>query len=249
MIVLWITLILFQQAYMLIPMETVQVGEPVTFMCISPDLRDYKVQWFKQSAGETLKLIVTLTKFMLVYEPEFNSSRFNANITESMSSLTILRTAEEDEGMYHCGKMKWTKPTWSSTYLSIKESSERTSNLSVVQWPSGSDPVHPGDSMTLQCSVLSDSDNKTCPGGHSVFWFRAGSVKSYPDIIYTGKNGSNGCDQRPNSQKSCVYHFSKNVSSSDAGTYYCAVAACGRILFGDGAKVDIDGDCLIFIMK
>ncbi|XP_074529767.1 signal-regulatory protein beta-2-like [Halichoeres trimaculatus] len=241
MIVLWITLLLFQQAYPLIPIKTVQVGEAVTFMCAYPGILVKTVQWFKQSAGETLKQIVTLKKYSVPqHGQEFSASRFDANINENMSSLTILGTTQEDEGMYHCAVTEWTIKIGSSTYLSIKGSSERTSNLSVIQWPSGSDPVRPGDSMTLQCSVLSDSDNKTCPGGHSVFWFRAGSVKSYPDIIYTDKNRRGECDQRPNSQKSCVYHFSKNVSSSDAGTYYCAVAACGRILFGDGVKVDID---------
>ncbi|XP_038554920.1 uncharacterized protein LOC119888436 [Micropterus salmoides] len=87
-----------------------------------------------------------------------------------------------------------------------------------------SDKDRPGDSVTLQCSVLSESDNETCPGDHSVYWFRAGSDKSHPDIIYTDGNGHDECDKRSDSQKSCVYHFSKNVSSSDAGTYYCAVA-------------------------
>ncbi|XP_039669010.1 uncharacterized protein LOC120566554 [Perca fluviatilis] len=118
---------------------------------------------------------------------------------------------------------------------------QRTSNYTVVQWPTVSDPVRPGDSVTLQCSVLSDSGNKTCPGDDSVFWFRARSNKSYPDIIYTDGRRHNECDKRSDTQKSCVYRFSKNISSSDAGTYYCAVATCGEILFGDGTKLDIEG--------
>ena len=104
-----------------------------------------------------------------------------------------------------------------------------------------SDPVHAGDSVTLQCSVLSDSENKTCPGGHSVYWFRAGSDASHPDLIYT--DGSRDeCRKKtgiPSSPKSCVYRFSKNISSSDAGTYYCAVATCGEILFGNGTKLEL----------
>uniref|UniRef100_A0A4W6CFJ8 Ig-like domain-containing protein n=1 Tax=Lates calcarifer TaxID=8187 RepID=A0A4W6CFJ8_LATCA len=92
-----------------------------------------------------------------------------------------------------------------------------------------SDPVRPGDSVTLQCSVLSESENKTCPGDHSVYWFRAGSDKLHPEIIYTH---GNDCEKRSDSLKSC------NVSSSDSGTYYCAVATCGEILFGKGTKVE-----------
>ncbi|KAI3351501.1 hypothetical protein L3Q82_020361, partial [Scortum barcoo] len=108
---------------------------------------------------------------------------------------------------------------------------QRTSNYTVVQWPTVSDSVRPGDLMTLQCSVLSDSENKTCPGDHNVFWFKTGSDKSHPNIIYTDGNRHDECDKRSDTQKSCIYHFSKSVSSSDAGTYYCAVATCGEILF------------------
>ncbi|CAK6983987.1 uncharacterized protein LOC121901587 [Scomber scombrus] len=147
--------------------------------------------------------------------------------------------------MYHCAVMDWLKNIWSGTYLSIKVlyyigNTERTSNYTVVQQPAVSDPVHPGDSVTLQCSVLSDSGNKTCPGGHSVYWFRTGSDASNQDFIYTDGSTPDECDKGPDSLKSCDYHFSKNISSSDAGTYYCAVATCGKILFGNGTKLQIE---------
>ena len=74
------------------------------------------------------------------------------------------------------------------TVLHCIGNTERTSNYTVVQWPTVSDPVHPGDSVTLQCSVLSDYKNKT---------------------------------------------------SFDARTYYCAVATCGEILFGNGTKLEL----------
>ncbi|XP_078116308.1 uncharacterized protein LOC144524138 isoform X2 [Sander vitreus] len=107
--------------------------------------------------------------------------------------------------------------------------------------------VRPGDSETLQCSVLSDSKNKTCPEEHSVFWFRAGSDKSHPSLIYAQGNNSDGCEKSPEalSSQKCIYSFSKTVSSSDTGTYYCAVATCGEILFGNGIKLDSEvvGTC------
>ncbi|KAM4555698.1 uncharacterized protein PAE49_014676 [Odontesthes bonariensis] len=117
---------------------------------------------------------------------------------------------------------------------------QRTSNYTVIQEPAVSDPAGPGDSVSLQCSVLSDSENKTCSGDLSVFWFRAASNKSHPHIIYSDGNGRNECDKRAATQRRCVYHFSKNISSSDAGTYYCAVATCGEILFGNGAKLETE---------
>ncbi|XP_071314244.1 uncharacterized protein [Trachinotus anak] len=195
MIVWWVALLVLHQGYSLVPVITVQLGEPVTFTCTLPDveLSSRQLSWYKQSAGDTLKLIVTQKKF-----------------------------AQPD--LYHSGN------------------SQRTSNYTVVQWPTLSDPVRPGDSVTLQCSVLSDSDNKTCPGDHSVYWFRAGAAESHPDIIYTDGKRRDDCEKKPDPRsapKSCVYRFSKNVSSADAGTYYCAVATCGEILFGNGTTLQI----------
>ncbi|XP_049898408.1 uncharacterized protein LOC126389035 [Epinephelus moara] len=241
MILLWVALLVLHRGYTLVPVTTVQLGEPVTLMCDLPDEFRDKLYWYKQSAGETLKLIVRLQKHANpVYGPQFSASRLDVNISNKISRLTILRTIQKDEGMYHCAVMEWTEITWSGTYLSLKGNTQRTSNYAVVQWPTVSDPVPPEASMSLQCSVLSDSKNKMCPGDHSVFWFRAGSDKSHPDIIYTDGNRHEECDRNSDTQKSCVYRFSKNVSSSDAGTYYCAVATCGQILFGDGTKVEIE---------
>ncbi|XP_026214199.1 signal-regulatory protein beta-2-like [Anabas testudineus] len=238
MIVLLATLLLLHRGYSLVPVITVQLDKPVTFTCFLPDegLKSRQLFWYKQSAGDELKLIATLKKFSNPqYAPGFSNLRLEVKHSEHISNLTILRTIHEDEGMYHCALVDWTNTTWTGMYLSVKGNSERTST--VVQ--TVSDPVRPGDSVTLQCSVLSNFDNKTCPGDHSVYWFRAGSDKSHPDIIYTG--GNNECERRSDAVKSCVYRFSKTVSSSDAGTYYCAVATCGQILFGDGTNLQIEG--------
>ncbi|CAL8332994.1 unnamed protein product [Gadus morhua 'NCC'] len=41
-------------------------------------------------------------------------------------------------------------------------------------------------------------------------------------------------------KESCVYTLPKNnINSSDAGTYYCALAACGEVVFGSGTTLDI----------
>ncbi|KAM7389139.1 hypothetical protein PAMP_023133 [Pampus punctatissimus] len=112
----------------------------------------------------------------------------------------------------------------------------------IKMWSTVSDPVRPGDSVTLQCSVVSESQNEMCPGETSIYWYRAGSHASHPAFIYTDGNSRDICREKPgihSSPKSCVYRFSKNISSSDAGTYYCAVATCGDILFGNGTKVEL----------
>ncbi|XP_031159121.1 uncharacterized protein LOC116052504 [Sander lucioperca] len=244
MIVLWVTLLLLHQGYTLTPVTTVHLGEPATLTCVfsNKELSSKKLHWYKQSAGETLKCIVTLWKSTQPqYAPDVSESRLEVKYDKNFSNLTILSTTKEDEGMYHCAFMEWNDNQWSGTYLLVKGNTQRTSNYTVVQWPTLSDPVRPGDSVSFQCSILSDSEDKTCPGDDSVFWFRAGSDKSHPDIIYTDERQHDGCDKRSDTQKSCVYRFSKIVSSSDAGTYYCAVATCGEILFADGTKLDIEG--------
>ncbi|XP_018549269.1 signal-regulatory protein beta-2 [Lates calcarifer] len=247
MIVLWVTLLVLHHGYSLVPVITVHLGEPVTFTCVLPgtELSNRQFYWFKQNTGDNLKLIVTLWKSTKPeFTPEFSESRLQVNDHKSFINLTIVKTIQEDEGMYHCAIMEWIKTKWSGTYLSVKGNAQRTSNYTVVQSPTVSDPVRPGESVTLQCSVLSDSQNKTCSGDHSVYWFRAGSDKSHPNIIYTDGNKSNECEKKPDARsppKSCVYHFSKNISSSDSGTYYCAVATCGEIIFGDGTKLEIEG--------
>ncbi|XP_067375597.1 signal-regulatory protein beta-2-like [Channa argus] len=239
MMVLWVTMLLLHKGHSLVPVTTVQLGEPVTFMCANKDLnlRSKEIHWYKQSPGDTLKLIVTVLQSS-PKEIEFSESRMKVTTDKYFSNFTILRTIREDEGMYHCGVTEWIKTEWSGTYLLVKGNSQRTSNYTVVQWSTPSDPVRPGVSVTVQCSLLSDSENKKCPGDHSVYWFRAGSEKSHPEIIHT--DGNHQCEKRSDTVKSCVYGFSKTISSSDAGTYYCAVATCGQILFGNGTKLDID---------
>ncbi|XP_026214211.1 signal-regulatory protein beta-2-like [Anabas testudineus] len=244
MLVLWITLVVLQRGFSLVPVVTVQLGEPATITCdgISSSVELY---WYKQNTGDDVKIIVMMWESRPQFAPGFSDSKLKVNSSKNSSNLTILRTTEEDEGLYHCADREGLNSKWRAKYLLVKGNSERTSNYTVVQ--TVSDPVRPGDSVTLHCSVLSDSDNKTCPGDHSVYWFRAGSDKSHPDIIYTG--GNNECEKRPDSVKSCVYRFSKTVSSSDAGTYYCAVATCGQILFGNGTNLQIGGTSIPQVAK
>uniref|UniRef100_A0A3P9CNQ7 Ig-like domain-containing protein n=1 Tax=Maylandia zebra TaxID=106582 RepID=A0A3P9CNQ7_9CICH len=210
----------------LVPVKMVQLGEPATLKCDIPkDIRS-KVYWYRQSVGDTLKLIVRLYRDTEpVYASPFLKSRFPAKNANNFSKLTILETIKEDEGIYHCGTTTWCDLEWSGTYL--------------LETLKGHQTILLYNTATLQCSVLSDSENKTCPGVNNVFWFRAGSNKSHPNIIYTDGNRTDQCEKRSDHQKRCVYRFSKNVSSSDAGTYYCAVATCGEILFGNGTTVEL----------
>ncbi|CAL8236926.1 unnamed protein product, partial [Boreogadus saida] len=121
-------------------------------------------------------------------------------------------------------------------------SEQRFVSKTVVQ-QSVSASAQLGDPVALQCSITSqrtDHSNQ-CQGEPSVYWFRSGS--SHPAAIYMNGNRSGECQNSsgpPSAPQSCVYTLPKNnVDSSDAGTYYCALAACGEVVFGSGTKLDI----------
>ncbi|KAM9741338.1 uncharacterized protein ACNS7B_012469 isoform 2-T2 [Menidia menidia] len=241
MILVWVTLLpLLCRGHSQVPVVTVQIGEPVTLTCAFPvHRRSSAIYWFKQTAGGDLKTIAMQLDYS---SPEYGSGFSNLNLKVATdtknSTLTFFGTNEKDEGMYHCATFEWREVLWSGTYLMLKGNRQRMSNYTVVQQSAVSDPAGSGDSVTLQCSVLSDSENQTCSEDLSVFWFRAASDESHPHIIYSDGNRANKCNQKADAQRRCVHHFSKSISSSEVGTYYCAVATCGEILFGDGTKVE-----------
>lgn len=101
-----------------------------------------------------------------------------------------------------------------------------------VQWLTASDPVTPGDSVTMQCSVLSGAENTICPGDISMFWFTAKS-----EINCTHGKICNKCMNRSDVQMNCFHHFKNKVISSDDAPFYCAVPLCEEVLFGNGTKV------------
>ncbi|KAJ8008349.1 hypothetical protein DPEC_G00103910 [Dallia pectoralis] len=123
-----------------------------------------------------------------------------------------------------------------SFYHEFKDS--ESNRIFVLQQPV-TESVLPGDSVTLNCTIKTE----TCAGEHSVYWFRHGSGESHPGIIYTHGDRSGQCKNSTETgspTQSCVYNLPKrNLRLSDAGTYYCAVVSCGEILFGNGTKLDI----------
>lgn len=110
-----------------------------------------------------------------------------------------------------------------------------------------SDPVRPGDSVTLQCSVLSDSENTTFPGEHSVCCLRSGSNQSHPSFSFTHGHSVEDYEKTTEglSTRKCANSFIKNISSS--GIYYCSVATRVEIFGGNSSKPDTEGNFIIFL--
>ncbi len=115
---------------------------------------------------------------------------------------------------------------------------EEHTSTTVLQEPT-SDKVHIGDNIALMCRV--QTVDQKCKGHHA-YWFREAAEESGPGIIYTDgdiKKHEESCSVDSSTQ-TCIYSLTKrNFSLSDAGTYYCAVLACGKILFGNGTSLEI----------
>uniref|UniRef100_A0A667WP10 Ig-like domain-containing protein n=1 Tax=Myripristis murdjan TaxID=586833 RepID=A0A667WP10_9TELE len=226
---------------------TAHVGENVTLTCMRHDSSDTKyLFWIRLVAGNFPEVLGRT--FSFPYISHDGVARITAKQEPGKFVLHITKTQLSDTAIYYCIKVEQLRMTFlNGTFLRIKEP-----NITVVTQVFPSEPVYLGDPVTLQCSLLSDSESKACPAEHSVFWFRAGSDESHPRIIYTHGNRGDGCEKSPEAgspPQSCIYNLSKNsVSFSDAGTYYCAVATCGEILFGNATKLDIEGNHTIFIL-
>uniref|UniRef100_A0A3Q2Y5Y1 Ig-like domain-containing protein n=1 Tax=Hippocampus comes TaxID=109280 RepID=A0A3Q2Y5Y1_HIPCM len=116
-------------------------------------------------------------------------------------------------------------------------------NSAAATQDSGSDESLSGPSVTLRCSVLRPLGNKTYTDGHKVYWFRSGTDEAHPSFIYAHEE----CQKvKKDSVQKCFYAFSKNLSSSDAGTYSCAVAACGEIFTGRAREITKKGKHFVF---
>ncbi|XP_035387883.1 uncharacterized protein LOC113568445 [Electrophorus electricus] len=189
--------------------------------------------WYKQTGVQILNIAVQSPLMEVIISSEYNKSHLKLERTKTNISFSILHAAKDDGGLYFCGVVLMKTTEFSTgTFLAVTGNPELT--ISVVQSPVLG-RVPPGESVSLQCTVL--SERTTAELG--VLWFRAAAGDSHPEIIYTHHNSSHQCEIS-SSPHSCVYNFSKSVLSlSDTGTYYCAVATCGKILLGNGTIVEL----------
>ncbi|XP_062282198.1 uncharacterized protein LOC133986393 [Scomber scombrus] len=223
--------------------KTVDVGQNVTLTCNRQKSSQSNLFWIRVVSGTFPEILGGTYTF------DYNAvDQYNHHITAKQGPgtfvLHITETQLSDTAVYYCINVKNTRMTFlSGTFLRVKGPEP---DITAITQDFPSDPVSPRDSVTLQCSVLSDSESKRCPKEHKVFWFRAGSNESHRSLIYAHGNSADECEKSPEarSPKKCVYSFSKNVSSSDSGTYYCAVATCGEILFGNRTKLDSEASVI-----
>uniref|UniRef100_A0A3B5ANP9 Ig-like domain-containing protein n=1 Tax=Stegastes partitus TaxID=144197 RepID=A0A3B5ANP9_9TELE len=225
--------------------KTVGVGQDVTLACSRNSTAGGILFWFRLVAGNLPEVLGTTYFYGHAISNE--TPRITAKLGNGTFVLRITQTKLSDTALYYSLAIHFSVNPFDCSVCSHFPGPEPDITAVVQDVPS--DSVRPGDPVTLQCSVFSTSEKKTCPEQHRVFWFRAGSDESHPSLIYVHGNSHGECETSAESHSSqkCVYSFSQDVDASDTGTYYCAVATCGQILFGNGAKLDIEGNHLFFI--
>nr|XP_015195133.1 PREDICTED: uncharacterized protein LOC102698729 isoform X1 [Lepisosteus oculatus] len=248
MISLYITLMFFcevdiSQANMVFqPHRTalVQLGDKVTMECYFNTGIVAQMFWFKKPIGESPICMATSTsnlKGIISYGEFKNNERVKVTKDKGRFTLIFISTESADMATYFCAAYHHNYMSFGNGTLLIPKGLE-TMNRSVVQQPM-SVQAKLGDDVTLQCTIQTE----TCAGEHSVYWFRHGSGESLPGIIYTHVDRSDQCERNFEAGspiQSCVYNLPKgDLNHSDAGTYYCAVAICGEILFGNGTLLEI----------
>uniref|UniRef100_A0A4W6FB30 Ig-like domain-containing protein n=1 Tax=Lates calcarifer TaxID=8187 RepID=A0A4W6FB30_LATCA len=219
-----------------IELKTVRVGDDVHLTC--PRIGSGTLFWIRLVSGNLPKILGKTYS----YEPD---PRITATEGHGTFDLHIGKAKLSDAAVYYCVKTQQGELIFlEGTDLRVEGPQPVTTAVPT------SNPVHPEDFVTLQCSVLSDSENKTHLEEKCMYCFRAGSHQSLPSFNYTQGDSVYENEMNPEgvSTKKCIHSFLKNISCSDAGTYHCAVAKCGERFSENERKLDVEGNCRTFLL-
>ncbi|XP_034092097.1 uncharacterized protein LOC117559439 isoform X2 [Gymnodraco acuticeps] len=223
------------------------VGENVTLPCYIEDCDTDWLYWFKLTLGQKPRIISTAYKYNAkpTFYHEFNNSRFTLDHGKSTNHLTILNLHISDSATYYCAfAVQYVLNFAEGITISVKGSGL---NILPSVHQSTSEIIQSGDSVTLNCTVHTGS----CDGEHSLYWFK--HSEDSPGLLYTRGGRNDQCERKPNTQThTCEYILPmESLNPSHAGTYYCAVASCGHILFGNGTKLDFEDevDSLVYFLS
>ena len=214
---------------------TAEVGQNVTLKCFCPDNAVTFLSWYQQSLGGKPVIISTRMK----HNPDASISdaykdRFQVSTQDKdgINHLIISNLRLSDSATYYCGVLEFNAIEFGQgAFVHVKNS---LSNVRAVVHQPALERLRSGDSVSLSCAVHAEQ----CAGEQSFYWFRRGAAQ--PAVIYPS---AGRCTSDSESHtKNCRLNLNiKSVNSSDAGMYYCALASCGEIVFGNGTRVEITG--------
>lgn len=217
--------------------RTAKVGQTVILPCFCQRNTVTYLYWYHQSLGGKPHVISKRMKH--TPEAEISSlykERFRAlaGSESTVNDLTIKDLLPADSGTYYCVVLEFNAIEFGpGVFLHVQSSS---SNFPPPIHQPAVKLLQLGESGNLSCSVSAEP----CEGEHSLYWFRR--TASQPALMYPGigqcKRLSNGTLYGIN----CTSNLQLDpVTSSDAGTYHCALVSCGVVVFGEGTKVEITG--------
>ncbi|XP_041841425.1 uncharacterized protein LOC121639895 isoform X2 [Melanotaenia boesemani] len=212
-------------------------GGSVSLECLCKDGVEVMSYWYKQILGRSPKLMSTFykNKNNSVFEEEFNNWRFSPdtrNTGKLMLEISDLRTS--DSATYYCAMSNlYDFEFCDGTTVSVK-----SSGLSFQTLVHQSETITAEVSETLNCAVYAG----TRDAEQGVYWFKA-IHESHVGIIHTHGD-----------RNDCVYDLPmKNLKVSCSGIVYCAVASCGRMLFGNRTKLDSEDEvefhALVYVLS
>uniref|UniRef100_A0A3Q4H6C3 Ig-like domain-containing protein n=1 Tax=Neolamprologus brichardi TaxID=32507 RepID=A0A3Q4H6C3_NEOBR len=216
-----------------ISLTAVEPGDNVTLVCNVSGMEMKYFYWHKQPLGHMVQNVAKVIHGQSTISEEFKDSRFTVIKNASQYFLTIRNVSKEDEATYFCHTGTDYSPKFSGGTFLFVNGKIFFCNLLCYEFRAS---VLLGHSVTLNCSLLSKNKETAvqCSDEHTVFWFRAGPEGFDLNIINTHRNSRD-----EDVKRSCVFSLSKTIQdSSDAGTYYCAVVTCGKILLGKGTQVE-----------
>ncbi|XP_067380484.1 immunoglobulin kappa light chain-like [Channa argus] len=208
---------------------SVIVGGEVTLQCFYEGVAS-RLYWFKQTLGQKPRLISTFynsERNGVLYNEFYKNPRFTLDNKNGETHLKIKNVLISDSATYYCvSSYTYNFEFGEGTTVSVKGSA--------LFHQSVSGTIQPGGSVTLHCTVHTG----TCDGEHRVYWFK----DTQPGIIYTHGDRNSQCETKPETQThTCIYNLPmKNLNLSHAGTYHCAVASCGHIVFGKGIQLNFE---------
>lgn len=209
---------------------TAEVGQNVTLRCSCENNAVTFLSWYQQSLGGKPNIISTRMKHNTqadispVYKERF---KVFTQSEDGSNDLIIRDLRVSDSATYYCGILEFNAIDFGQgVFLHVKNS---LSNIKPVVHQPALVPHRSGDSVNLRCTVYAEP----CAGEQNLFWFRQNA--SLPVIMYPS-------ERHCTSLKNCTLtlHIT-SVRSHDAGMYYCALASCGEVVFGNGTTLEIVG--------
>ncbi|KAM9424399.1 immunoglobulin kappa light chain-like [Pholidichthys leucotaenia] len=210
------------------------VGKNVTLRCFWKSDDSLVLYWYKQTAGHEPRLISTYHVYDTKnsFHNEFkNSSRFKLEAKNCAHHLSISDLQVSDSATYYCASCyTYVLNFTEGTIVTVKGPGLKSQPL---VYQSVCETIQLEGSVTLNCTVQTGS----CDGQHSVYWFKI-HENSHRVLIDTQGRRDDQCEAH-----TCVYKLQMTkLNLSHTGTYYCAVASCGHIIFGNGTKLDFSNE-------